>query len=488
MESDILKSNDFDNNCFGIKHSNLKKITNNYNSKLSMYEISEMATIQEAFRKLNLNAIRAVFIVDENKRVVGIATDGDIRQFLEKFPDLKQKISKCMNRNFIRVTEDACREKILKMLDNHIDVIPVMNSENCLVDVVTRKEFPLKKQRRILARSKSPVRISFGGGGTDLTHYFYENNGIVVNATIKLFSHVTLRKRNDSKIYIFSADLNRRIEASGLEELLQNGPAEFALITSAVKLINPSFGFDLVIQSDFPIGSGLGGSAAVLSSILGCFNQFREDRWDNHELAELVFQIERLTLGIAGGWQDQYATVFGGFNYMEFSAEQNTIHSLKLNENILRELEENLILCYTNMKRNSGNIHVDQKNNYLSSSLVQELVGTNKHLTFEMKTMLLRGKLTEFGQLLHKQWELKKQFSDKISNPEIDNIYELAMKNGAIGGKLLGAGGGGFLMFYVQPFQRYNLCKVLHELGLKTEYVNFDHNGLQSWTVRDYIQ
>jgi D-glycero-alpha-D-manno-heptose-7-phosphate kinase len=279
-------------------------------------------------------------------------------------------------------------------------------------------------------------------------------------------------------------DLNDSIHFDDLHGLLSYS-GKFALIQSVIKAIKPVFGFDLFIHSDFPMSSGLGGSAVVTSAILGCFNQLRNDKWDKHELAEIAFQAERLHLGVAGGWQDQYATVFGGLSFMEFNSNQNIINPIRLHKEILLELEESLVLCYTGTTHDSGNIHDDQKKQTQSSSDVKDRIQSNVTLTYEMRNHLLRGRLNEFGKCLHRAWELKKSFSTKISNPWLDEIYESAIENGAIGGKLLGAGGGGYFLFYVPSFNRHKIMNWIKRRGLFYSPFIFEEHGLQSWTVRE---
>ena len=232
------------------------------------------------------------------------------------------------------------------------------------------------------------------------------------------------------------------------------------------------------------MNSGLGGSAVVSAAILGCFNQFRRDRWDLHELAELAFQAERLLLNVAGGWQDQYATVFGGFNFMEFRLEQNLVHPLRVHGDTLLELEESLVLCDTGTSHDSGAIHDDQRG-HMSCDAVQNLVKANVELTYQLRDHLLRGRLLEFGRLLDTAWQYKRQFSEKISNPHLDDIYAHAMNHGAVGGKLMGAGGGGFFIFYVTPFRRHELMEALEARGLSLRRFRFDQEGLRAWTVRE---
>lgn len=452
--------------------------------EVDSFIVKESCSIRDALDKIQANRYGIIFVVgEETNSVIGLATDGDIRRTLLKNISIENSIAFCINRNFISIGPDYSREDLLKKLDNRIRIIPVLNASGNLLNVVTRDNIPVLKEQKIYAQSKSPVRISFGGGGSDLTNYFSSQSGAVINATISLYSHASLRLREDSNVRIFSADLNQSISADSLASLL-NKKSDFGLIQSILKIINPTSGFDLHIHSDFPLGSGLGGSAAVSSAILGCFNEFRQDRWDSHELAEIAFEAERLHLNIAGGWQDQYATVFGGFNFIEFNISQNIVHPLRVNPDVLLELEESLILCDTGFSHDSGKIHSYQRINS-ENQLIQNEIKKNVDLSYQMKNFLLRGKLLDFGRLLNEAWQSKRKFSDKISNNSLDYFYKLAIDNGAIGGKLLGAGGGGFFLFYVTPFKKLNLMQNLIDAGLKLTKFKFDLLGLQSWSTRE---
>jgi D-glycero-alpha-D-manno-heptose-7-phosphate kinase len=273
------------------------------------------------------------------------------------------------------------------------------------------------------------------------------------------------------------------LEAEDLPSAL-SGESRFRLIQALLRAINPDFGFELFLHSDFPMNSGLGGSAVVSAAVLGCFNQFRRDQWDPHELAEIAYQAERHYLGIAGGWQDQYATVFGGFNFMEFRMDQNIVHPLRIHPDTLLELEESLILCDTGTTHDSGDIHQDQRQQ-MAAANVRDMVETNVKLSYTMRNDLLRGRLRQFGQSLDKAWQFKRQFSEKISSPRLDQIYAGAKSNGAIGGKLLGAGGGGFFLFYAPPYRKHQLITHLETSGLKIRPFRFEPQGLQAWIVRE---
>jgi D-glycero-alpha-D-manno-heptose-7-phosphate kinase len=452
---------------------------------LSKYVIYRNKSVQDALSLIDGNHLGFVLIKDELDRIIGIVTDGDIRRSILKGVSLVDQIFCCINNNFVSASIDTPRELLLKQLDHKIKVIPILDSDSKLVSIVTRDHIPQKLEQKVFARAKSPVRISFGGGGSDISTYFTENKAAVINATISLYSHSTLKIRDDEKIILNSLDLNDKIEFNDIEELYKY-EGKFSLIKAVIKAINPSFGFELFIHSDFPMSSGLGGSAVVTSSILGCFNQFRNDKWDKHDISEIAFQAERLHLGVAGGWQDQYATVFGGFNFMEFNKDQNIISPIRLNNETILEMEESLVLCYTGTTHDSGNIHNDQKKETQNTN-VKERIQSNVDLTFEIRNHLLRGRLDEFGKCLHTAWELKRSFSSKISNSFLDKIYNGAIQNGAIGGKLLGAGGGGYFLFYVPSFDRHKLMNWIKTIGLLATPFVFENNGLQSWTVRENI-
>jgi D-glycero-alpha-D-manno-heptose-7-phosphate kinase len=185
-----------------------------------------------------------------------------------------------------------------------------------------------------------------------------------------------------------------------------------------------------------------------------------------------------------GGWQDQYATVFGGFNFIEFKESENIVHPLKIKKETLLELEGNLILCNSKQAHVSGQIHADQKEQFDKSTHIQEQVHRNKELCYQMKSLILKGQLNEFGRCLDFAWNLKKNFSTGISDERLDKICLTALQAGAMGGKLLGAGGGGFFLFYVLPEKRASLIESLKDFGLETNPVHFDEDGLQVWTVR----
>lgn len=451
----------------------------------SDFTISDKSTLEDALCNIEANHQGFALIVNGIGAVTGVVTDGDIRRSVLEGVAITDNILKSVNTNFFWAEAHTARETILKHLDNDFKFVPVLDENKRLVHIITRDYMPLQDEMPIYVRSRAPVRVSFGGGGSDLTHYFANNSGAVINAAISIFCHATLRIRNDGQINISSMDLDDTLNSANLDEAINN-PGKFRLITSVLKVINPSYGFDLYLNSDFSVGSGLGGSASVAVAVLGCFNMLRRDRWDKYELAELAFQAERIYLGVPGGWQDQYAAVFGGFNFIEFNMDQHIVNPIRMEPATIMELEESLILCNTGILHDSGEVHENQEQS-MKSKEVQSRVKDNVELTHRIKNHLLRGQLSDFGKELDRAWGLKKSFSSGISNESLDKIYKEAIENGAIGGKLLGAGGGGYFLFHVSPFHKHQLCRHLHAKGLSVAKFKFESDGVQAWAVRDQL-
>ena len=448
----------------------------------SKFILPKNSSISKALKTIDQNSSGFVLIELESK-IIGVVTDGDIRRQLLEGAMLEDKIDKCINLNFSYALEGDTRESIIKKLDGEFYFLPLLDKQMKLLTVLSKKNLPIDAEKLNYARARAPVRISFGGGGSDVTNYFSRNAGAVINATVSFYSHAVLSKRIDQKVIVRSSDLNEEVTSANIMEFLET-KTSLNLIQSLVKIIDPQFGFELDIFSDYPNNSGLGGSAAISAAVLGCFNEFKEDKWDSYELSEIAFQAERLDLEIAGGWQDQYACTFGGINFIEFKHDDNIISPLRLTEKSILELEANLVLCDTGIKHDSGAIHKDQKSSLNKNADIEKLVELNVQNTYDIKNMLLKGRLSGLGELLGNAWNYKQQFSSKISSPEIDELYSAALDHGASGGKLLGAGGGGFFLFYATGVNKSKLIKFLEKKLLRVYPIKFDSQGMQSWKVR----
>ena len=448
-------------------------------SKLSQdLTIFNSANILAAVEHLEKSRFQIVFVVDKSQQLLGIISNGDLRRYLLQGGTTSAPVTECMNTEFNSVSEDASREELLKLFDLGFHVIPKLDYSGKLIDLIT-PEFDLTSpEAPILTRARAPVRVSFSGGGSDLTYYFIDRPGVVLSTTVALYSHATLIPRADKKINIYSDDLGTLESYSSLMKLMKSNNR--GLLAAVVAVLKPTYGFDLYVRSDFPVGSGLGGSSAVATAIVAAFNELRLDRWSTYEVAELAFQAERVCFGVAGGWQDQYASAFGGFNLIELDGKKNLVHAIRMESSTLNELEECLILCNTHIKHDSGDLHNKQRESVTkmdNSSQVTKIV----ELCRQMHKHLIRGELIEFGRSLNETWLLKKSLSSSVTSPELDQIYNSAIYSGALGGKLLGAGAGGFFLFFVQPQFRQKVSEQLRAMNCELTNFRFETEGVTSW-------
>ena len=338
----------------------------------------------------------------------------------------------------------------------------------------------------MIIRSKAPLRISFAGGGTEVEPYLSERGGAVLSTTINKYAYASLRLRDDRQITVTSLDYDVVARYDLDAPLLYDGNLD--LVKAAIRRLNRpngEHGLDLFLHSDAPPGSGLGSSSAVVVALIGAFRQWLHLPLTHYEIADLAYQIERVDLGIKGGKQDQYAATFGGFNFIEFSREATIVNSLRIPPETLNELHYNLLLCYTGKTRLSAHIIDTQVEGYvLRKEKVVAAMDEIKQIAIAQKNALLQGRLDDFGALLHEGWMNKKKMAAQISNASIDELYETARQHGALGGKMSGAGGGGYMFFYC-PFERKHVvAEQLVRLGAQVVEFSFDSAGLQSWEVR----
>lgn len=338
----------------------------------------------------------------------------------------------------------------------------------------------------MLIRAKAPLRISFAGGGTDVPPFPEQEGGCVLNATINRHAWGTIRPRKDGQICIESVDFGLSLNYGVDEEMVYDGKLD--LVKAAIRKLGgqESEGFDLFLHSDVPPGSGLGSSSTVMVALVGLLKEFKNLPLTDYEMADLAYRIERKNLGIKGGLQDQYAATFGGFSFIEFYKDRVIVNSLRVRQDIINELEHNLLLCYTGSTRLSDNIIEDQMGRYQRQEKdTIEGLRQQKELAVEMKNALLQGRLVNFGALLHIAWEAKKKMSPKISNLRINELYEGARKHGAIGGKITGAGGGGYMLFYCHFERKHKVAQALERMGAVLTQFAFDSHGLQTWRVNE---
>jgi D-glycero-alpha-D-manno-heptose-7-phosphate kinase len=337
-----------------------------------------------------------------------------------------------------------------------------------------------------ILRAKAPLRISFAGGGTDVSPYPEERGGAVLNATIDKFAYATLLARNGASgsTKVHSLDFDVDAEYHAPQDFVFNG--ELDLVKAVLRHFRRSDAeMEIFLHSDAPPRTGLGSSSTMTVALAGLFQRYLRLPLTTYEIAETAYQIERIELGDPGGRQDQYAAAFGGFNFIEFTKDATVVNPLRIDPEVLNELAYRLMLCYTGITRYSGQIIESQTNAYRSGrSQTVEALDAAKALAFDMKKALLIGDLDAMGQLLHEAWETKKRFTEGISNPGIDKFYAEARAAGALGGKLTGAGGGGYLLLFCDFQRRQDVAKAVTHAGGRIVDFAFCPDGVQSWTVR----
>lgn len=331
--------------------------------------------------------------------------------------------------------------------------------------------------------AKAPLRVSFAGGGTDVPPFPEREGGLVLSATINRYAYGALAPRSDNHISLESVDFGLSLNYPADEEIVFDGRLDLA--KAAIRKLGRG-GYDLFLHSNAPPGSGLGSSSAVMVALIGLLKEFHGRPLTDYDVAQMAFELERKELGIQGGLQDQYAATFGGFNLIEFEADRVIVNPLRISPDVVHELEHNMLLCFTGKTRASDHIIEHQTERWTGGD-EHALAGlrAGKQLAVAMKNALLRRRLTEFGELLGAAWEQKKRLSSKITNEFIDSAYEAAIKEGALGGKVTGAGGGGYMLFYC-PFQRkHRVANALISLGGEVTECEFTASGLTTWSVHE---
>lgn len=317
--------------------------------------------------------------------------------------------------------------------------------------------------------TRSPLRITIGGGGTDLASYYGDNEGFLISAAIDKYVYVTITKPFKPGIYL---------KYSKIEHVDAVNDVQHAIIREGLRLFEEKVPqIEITTLADIPAGTGLGSSGSFTTALVKALYCYNKQMLHTEEIAKLACDIEINKLGEPIGKQDQYIAAFGGITCFTFCKDESVeVERLNISDDTLFDLEDNLLLFFTGFSRSAGSILKDQKE---KSQAYNEDMLANLHYVKEMgyrsKRMLLEGRTADFGTLMHEHWEHKKRRSGGMSNPQIDEWYELGLKNGAAGGKLVGAGGGGFLLFYAND--RNKLRHTMKRAGLEEVRFKFDYEG-----------
>jgi D-glycero-alpha-D-manno-heptose-7-phosphate kinase len=341
----------------------------------------------------------------------------------------------------------------------------------------------------MIIRARSPLRLGFAGGSTDLSPYCDIYGGYVLSATIDRYAYAVITTLDEPIVRFVSSDLQKE-EVRSTDVLMPlNGKLDLhkAVYNHMVKNFNDSqpISLELITFCDAPVGSGLGSSSTLVVTMIRAFVELLNLPLDDYVIAQMAHHIERVVCGLQGGRQDQYSASFGGFNFMEFYGDERVIvNPLRIKNWIICELEASLILFFTGVSRESERIIADQINNVkseLSDSL--EAVHSIKSQALTMKESLICGNFLGVIESMRQSWKDKKRSAKTVSNSHIDAIYEAAMSSGALAGKVSGAGGGGFMWFFVPPARRMDVIRTLERFSGKVSNCHFTKHGTQAWRV-----
>jgi D-glycero-alpha-D-manno-heptose-7-phosphate kinase len=340
----------------------------------------------------------------------------------------------------------------------------------------------------MIHRSKAPLRIGLAGGGTDVSPYCDEFGGAILNATISLSANATIETLASDEIILEAFDRNESATFNWDKALPIDGHLD--LLKGVYNRIQKDYhfekrGFKLSTFVDAPAGSGLGTSSTLVVAIVGAFTEMLQLPLGEYDIAHYAYEIERTDLKLAGGRQDQYAATFGGFNFMEFySGDKVIVNPLRIRQRYLDELENNLLLYYTSTSRESAKIIEEQSKNVTEKKQTSiEAMHQLKQQAQMMKEALLKGQLHEIGHILDIGFEQKRRMAEGINNQLIDDIYYAAKEAGATGGKISGAGGGGFMIFYCPGNTKYKVQQTLDQFGGLNRNYQFTKHGLKTWSV-----
>ncbi len=340
----------------------------------------------------------------------------------------------------------------------------------------------------MIIRSKAPLRLGLAGGGSDVSPYSDIYGGLVLNATINLYAYCTIEETDNGRITINSIDSGTQQSIKSAKHLEIDGKA--SLIKGVYNRVVDEFqlsplSFNITTYNDAPAGSGLGTSSTMVVCILKTFVEWLSLPLGDYEIARLAYEVERKDLKLSGGKQDQYAAAFGGFNYIEFLQDDMVIvNPLKIKRWIKDELEASMVLYFTGASRESAKIIDEQiENTSKKNSTAIDAMHQIKQSAKDMKLAILKGDIDKFSEILRKGWENKQKMASKIANETILRAMDVALKAGAKSGKVSGAGGGGFIMFVVEPTRKKEVEHALLSLGGMVMPFEFTEGGAHGWKI-----
>jgi D-glycero-alpha-D-manno-heptose-7-phosphate kinase len=445
---------------------------------LDDYVCQEDTALSSALEKMDANK-KGFLVILASGKVSGVLTDGDIRRYLILNKDINTATAKDVcNSVFVFGHEEDSQEKLICLFDSKIKFLPILDSNHKLVTIQFFDEIRNLYESEMI-RARAPARITFGGGGSDKFDYFKNWRGLCINAAIKKYAFCSVLKRSTQQgIKIVSSDFDAVWEFEDFRHLMSDEDPRLLIYKRLASFINLQESVSIHTQCDFPIGSGLGGSSSLSVAMLQAFLTLRGINTSKLNLAKQAYKLERISMDIKGGWQDQYAAAVGGINAIHFSYNKHQVHNLRLSPEILNELQASLYLCYSGISHNSSAIHqsIDfstQKRSLTMKKTVQ--------LADDMLHALTEGDLSGFDKNMNENWKLKTKYSKMITNESLDQKIDHFRSSGASSAKILGAGGGGYFLVRVPAEADQYFRASCVKSGFIPERVLFDMEGVVSW-------
>ena len=437
--------------------------------------VHESLTFMEILNRINLFKIKTFYIVDDQKRLIGVITDGDIRRGILKGKIATDSLDQFMNQHPKRYFVNELGKLAIPKLLNAITRLPVVNEKNILLGFFPKAVNHSEISSKNSALAIAPTRISFAGGGSDINYWFNENEGCVVNAAVQKYARVSISRNFSDVVNIRSLNTNEKLTINVNELKLYNA-LNLNLIVQSLNACGVKDGLDINIFCDYQPGTGLGGSSSVVVATLLGISKIYNFQLSTRDLVHLSYHVERELSGIKGGWQDQIISSHGGLCITRFGEGNHRTFKLSFSKQNTDILNSQLFLSPVGANRESSEVHEMQQIASKRDTYAEKMHSIVS-LANTCAEYLGQGKIAELGQILHKGWVLKKELGSFISNSEIDQRYNQLIDFGAQGGRLLGAGMSGYLMVMVKPENQLSFLKACGDQNIPLERISLDLEG-----------
>lgn len=447
------------------------------------FTLHENQTLLEALDKIQQNKLGIVFVVNTDGVLKGALSDGDIRRALLSNKKTQNTAGSVANDKPVFVVEGRSnyRQLVLDCLSNGHKVLPIVDENHRIVDVITDyKAFISSSFERIHARA--PLRCSLAGGGTDLRTFYDDHLGQTISLTIAKYANCIIERQTEQTLTVVCPNLDQSHVIDDTHDFKQSSNGYSNLVTTALKVLDLGPGYKVTVWNEVDVGSGLAGSTALVTSLIAAVDKLHGRYRHAKQIAELAFGIERINAQITGGWQDQFASSFGGANLISYSRDGHQVLPLKLSDDAICELESCLRLINTHQTHQSGLIQQEFNKN-IDADQTRAVLDQLRDQTTLVVQALTQGTIGKIGPLLNEAWNLKRSLPQNVSNHQIDELYESIIASGGTGAKLLGAGSGGYFLVYVEFNRMADFEKKIAQLGHQIERFRYCQTGVQAWVA-----